>query len=260
MALTDHLREFRNRLFVSVAAILVGFIVAWIFYGQISDLLLSPIIDVGNRLAETKGIKSQPVVSGVSSSFLLQTKVSLVAGLVGSSPIWLYEMWAFITPGLHRNERRWTVIFASIAGPLFMAGVVLGYVVLPKGLAVLIGFTPGNVTNLIDLNGYLSFVLRVLLVFGVAFEIPLFVVMLNLAGIVKGRQLARWRSWIVFGTFVFAAVATPSTDPITMLLLAIPMVVLFLISEVIAHGIDRRRRRHGDVDYADLDDDEVSPI
>lgn len=260
MALTDHLREFRNRLFLCVVAIFIGFIVAWIFYGQISDLLLNPIIDVGKKLARSKGIKSQPVVTGVSSSFLLQTKISLVAGIVGSSPVWLYQMWAFITPGLHRNERRWTVIFAAIAGPLFMAGVALGYVVLPKGLAVLIGFTPTQVTNLIDLNDYLSFVIRVLLVFGVAFEIPLFVVMLNLAGIVKARQLAKWRSWIVFGTFVFAAVATPSTDPITMLLLAIPMVLLFLISELIARGIDRRRRRGGDVDYADLDDDEVSPI
>lgn len=260
MALSDHLREFRNRLFISVLAVIVGFIVAWIFYGQIFDLLLNPILGVSRKLQAQQGIKAKPILNGVSSSFLLQTKVSLVAGLVGSSPVWLYEIWAFITPGLHHNERRWTVTFVAVAGPLFMAGVALGYVVLPKGLAVLIGFTPSNVTNLIDLNGYLSFVMRVLLVFGVAFEIPLFVVMLNLAGIVKGRQLSKWRSWIVFGTFVFAAVATPSTDPITMLLLAIPMVALFLISEVIAHGIDRRRRRNGDVDYADLDDDEVSPI
>ncbi len=101
--------------------------------------------------------------------------------------------------------------------------------------------------------------LRVLLVFGIAFEIPLFVVLLNLAGVLKARQLAHWRSWIVFGTFVFAAVATPSTDPITMLMLAIPMVILFLISEGIAHIIDRRRGRNNP-DYADFDDDEVSPI
>jgi len=260
MTLTDHLREFRNRLFISVLAVIVGTIVAWVFYGQLSDLLLNPIIDVGKKLAASEGIQSEPVVTGVSSSFLLQTKVSLVAGLVGSSPIWLYEMWAFIMPGLHRNERRWTIIFVAIAGPLFMAGVTLGYLILPKGLSVLIGFTPNQVTNLIELNAYLSFVIRVLLVFGIAFEIPLFVVMLNLAGIVKARQLARWRGWIIFLTFVFAAVATPSTDPITMLLLAFPMVALFLISELIARVIDRRRGRDRDPDYADFDDDEVSPI
>ncbi len=102
--------------------------------------------------------------------------------------------------------------------------------------------------------------MRVLLVFGVAFEIPLFVVLLNLAGVVKARHLARWRAWIIFGTFVFAAVATPSTDPITMLLLAIPMVLLFLISEVIARIVDRRRGVNEPDDYADLDDDEQSPI
>lgn len=260
MSLTEHLREFRNRLFISVCAVLIGTIVAWIFYGKITDLLLDPIFSVQRHLLESKGIKTTPVVSGVSSSFLLQCKVSLVCGLVMTSPIWLYELWAFIMPGLHRNERRWTLIFVSIAGPLFLAGVALGYYVLPKGLQVLIGFTPSQVTSLIDLNDYLSFIIRVLLVFGVAFEIPLFVVMLNLAGVVKARQLARWRSWIIFGTFVFAAVATPSTDPITMLLLALPMVVLFLLSELIARVVDHRRGIGGDSDYADYDDDEMSPI
>lgn len=262
MALTDHLREFRNRLFICVLAVVVGFIVAWIFYGQIFSILVRPILDVGGHLLTDKGIRVTPTVNGVSSSFLLQTKVSLVAGIVGASPVWLYELWSFITPGLHRNERKWTITFVAVAGPLFMTGVALGYYVLPKGLSVLLGFTPGDgdVTSLVDLNDYLSFVIRVLLVFGVAFEIPLFVVMLNLAGIVKARQLAKWRSWIIFGTFVFAAVATPSTDPITMLLLAFPMVVLFMVSELIARFIDRRRRLSGNVDYADLDDDEASPI
>jgi sec-independent protein translocase protein TatC len=260
MTLTEHLREFRNRLFISVAAIVVGTIVAWIFYGHIATWLLQPIEHVRVQLAQQHGIQVKAVVSGVSSSFILQSKVSLVAGLVGASPIWLYEMWAFIVPGLHRNEKKWTIMFVSVAGPLFFAGVALGYYVLPKGLAVLIGFTPAHVTSLVDLNGYLSFVLRVLLVFGVAFEIPLFVVMLNLAGIVRARQLAKWRAWIIFLTFVFAAVATPSTDPITMLMLAIPMVLLFLISEVIARVIDRRRGRNGNPDYADFDDDEASPI
>ena len=167
-----------------------------------------------------------------------------MSGLVLASPIWLYQIWAFIMPGLHRNERKWTLIFVSIAGPLFAAGVVLGYVVLPKGIVGPDRLHPEQVTNLVDLNDYLSFVIRILLVFGVSFEIPLFVVLLNLAGVVRAHHLARWRSWIIFGTFVFAAVATPSTDPITMLLLAVPMVLLFLLSEVIAHIVDRRRGVH----------------
>ena len=177
-----------------------------------------------------------------------------------SSPVWLYEMWAFVMPGLHRNERKWTLIFVSIAGPLFLAGVALGYYVMPKGLAVLLGFTPDGVTSLVDTQDYLNFMIRVLLVFGVSFEIPLFVILLNLAGVVKARHLARWRAWIIFGTFVFAAVATPSTDPITMVILAVPMVILFLISEVIARIVDRRRGMNDADDYSDLDDDEQSPL
>lgn len=259
MTLTEHLRELRNRMFVIVVVLVIGTIVAWVLYGQINKLLLHPIFDVQKHLLQSKGIKATPVTTGVAGSFLLQTKVCLVAAIVATSPIWLYEIWAFIMPGLHRHEKRWTVIFIAIAGPLFIGGVLLGYVVLPKGLQVLIGFTPHGVTNLIDLNDYLDFVLRVLLVFGISFEIPLFVVLLNLAGIVRARHLKRWRSWIVFLTFVFAAVATPSTDPITMLLLAIPMTLLFLLSEVIARIIDRRRGRD-DENFDSLGDDELSPI
>src|SRR4029079_13804785 len=114
---------------------------------------------------------------------------------------WLYELWAFIMPGLHRHERRWTLLFVAIAGPLFVGGVALGFWVMPKGLTVMLGFTPDGLSNLIDVNSYLNFVLRVLLVFGVAFEIPLFVVLLNLAGIVSGKQLGRWRSRTVMATF-----------------------------------------------------------
>jgi len=260
MSLTEHLRELRRRLFISVVSIVVGFVVGFAFYAEISKFLTEPYTSTVQRLAEEQGVQSEAVITGVASPFLLQAKVALVSGIVMTSPIWLYQIWAFILPGLHRNERKWTVLFVSIAGPLFLAGVALGYYVLPKGLAVLIGFTPVDVTNLVDLNGYVGFILRILLVFGVSFEIPLFVVLLNLAGVLRARQLAKWRSWIVFGTFIFAAVATPSTDPITMLFLALPMTALFLVSEVIARFIDRRRGRNKDPDYADYDDDEASPI
>ncbi|MGH3472857.1 MAG: twin-arginine translocase subunit TatC [Nocardioidaceae bacterium] len=259
MTLAEHLRELRTRLFISVVAIFVGFIVGWVLYGDIFSLLLSPYNSVVAGLRH-KGIHAEAVINDVGGPFMLQAKVSLVAGLVIASPVWLYEIWAFIVPGLHRKEKRWTLSFVAVAGPLFMAGVVLGYLVLPKGINVLLGFTPSSVTSLVDVNGYFSFVLRVLLVFGVAFEIPLFVVLLNLAGVVRAHQLARWRRWIIFLTFVFAAVATPSTDPITMLLLAIPMTMLFLISEVIARIVDRRRGRDQVDDYDGLDDDEASPI
>lgn len=261
MSLIEHLRELRNRLLIACAAIVIGILVAWFFYADLFDLLLHPLKVTIAHLPEEQQKKIQPFASGVAGAFLLKLKVSLVAGIIGTSPIWLYEIWAFILPGLHRNEKKWTYIFVSIAGPLFLAGIALGYWVMPKGIEVMLGFTPNGISNFIDTGSYLNFILRVLLVFGISFEIPLFVVLLNLAGIVSGRQLGRWRSYIIFATFVFAAVATPSTDPITMLLLAIPMTILFLISEVIARFIDRRRGRNSEEpEYDDFDDDETSDI
>jgi sec-independent protein translocase protein TatC len=261
MTLVEHLRELRSRLFKSILAIFIGTCVGWWQYGRLFDLLIKPFNTSIKALAAERDIHASPVFTGIADAFMLQTKVSLVGGLVLSSPVWLYQIWAFIVPGLHRHERRWTLVFVAIAGPLFATGVVLGYYVLPKGLEILIGFTPGQVQNLIEVDRYLSFVLRILLVFGVAFEIPLFVILLNLAHVVSSRQLARWRSYIIFGTFVFAAVATPSTDPITMLFLALPMTALFLVAEVITRIVEARRRGgEDDTDYEDLDDEEPSAI
>lgn len=260
MPLAEHLREFRNRLFISLCAVVLGSIVGWIYYQELLDLLQEPLDATIAELERESDVDIRAVINSVAGSFLLQVKVALTAGVVLASPVWLYQLWAFIMPGLHRRERKWTIIFVAIAGPLFVAGVLLGYYVLPKGLTVLLGFTPEDVSNLIDVREYLNFVLRILIVFGISFELPLFVVMLNLAGVVRARQLARWRSWIIFATFVFAAVATPSTDPVTMLLLAIPVTALFLVSEQIARFVDRRRGLDGEPDYDRFDDEAASPL
>jgi sec-independent protein translocase protein TatC len=261
MPLLDHLRELRKRLFISVVAIVVASVVAGFFYDQLLALLQTPFEDSVRPLAEEENLNAELTINTVSGPFTLLLKVSLVAGLVAASPIWLYQLWAFIVPGLHSNERRWGMVFGAVAGPLFITGVLIGYYVLPRGIELLISFTPAEVSNLVELSGYLSFVLRMLLVFGVAFEIPLFVILLNLAGVVTGRQLGEQRPWIIVGTFVFAAIATPSTDPISMLFLALPMTLLFFLSEVIARLVDRRRRsRDPEGAYETWDDDEVSPI
>jgi sec-independent protein translocase protein TatC len=146
----------------------------------------------------------------------------------------------------------------AVAVPLFLVGLVLGWLTLPKGLEVLIGFNPDVITNIIDFNEYLQFFTRTLLVFGLAFEIPVFVVMLNRAGVVKGRTLAAYRPWIIIGIFVFAAVATPSTDPFTMTIMAVPMVLLYGISEALARVHDRRKAERGL--NAGLSPDEASPL
>jgi sec-independent protein translocase protein TatC len=163
-----------------------------------------------------------------------------------------------VLPGLYAQERKMSRIFVSVAGPLFLAGVALGYLTLPLALEVLIGFNPEGVTNLIDFNDYLQFFTRTLFVFGLAFNIPVFVVLLNFAGVVKGASLKAYRPWIIIGTFVFAAVATPSADPFTMTLMAGPMVLLFFASEAIARFNDRRRARNAP--NAGLSPDELSSI
>lgn len=258
MALADHLRELRARLLAVSVALVVGIVVAWFFYDALFSLIRDPYDAARERLTG-RGVETEPVISGVASPLLLRLKISALAAVIATSPFWLYQIWAFIVPGLHAHEKRWTQLFSIVAGPLFLAGVGVAYYVLPRGMEVLIGFTPADVQSLIEFDKYLSFIIRMMLVFGVAFEIPVFVVMLNLAGIVRGRTLGTYRPWIVVGTFIFAAVATPSTDPFSMIMLAIPMSVLFMISEGIARLVDRRRAsREGS--YDDLSDDEASPL
>lgn len=261
MPLMAHLRELRGRLTKSLVVIVAATIVAVFFYDRIYELLTGPYRTSIRDLAERQGVDAKLTITGVADPLTLLLKTSLVTGLVASSPVWLYQIWAFIVPAMHKHERRWSVLFAAIAGPLFISGVLIGFYVLPKGLEILIGFTPESVSNFTEIGKYLNFVLRMLLVFGVAFEIPLFVLLLNLAGVVSGKQLGGYRPWIIVGTFVFAAVATPSTDPVSMLFLALPMTLLFLISEMIARLIDRRRARNDlDGDFSAYDDDEVSPL
>jgi len=255
MALGDHLRELRARLLRSVLVLTLALVAAFFFYDQLLALVMDPYQAAVRQLDPST--KTLATINGVGGPLLFQLKLCAVAALVVTSPYWLYQIWAFIVPGLHPHEKRWTRLFAAVAGPLFIIGVGVGYYVLPKGLEVLIGFTPIDLTNLVDFGEYFSFMTRMLLVFGVAFEIPLFVVLLNLAGVVSGRTLGNYRPWIIIGTFVFAAVATPSTDPFSMLMLAIPMTALFIVSEMIARLVDRRRNR---VSYADLPDDEASDI
>jgi sec-independent protein translocase protein TatC len=238
MALSDHFREFRARI-VKIALIwLLGFAVSLYFHDQLIDIVFGPYEQAQKLLPEGT---TEPIISGAGAPLMVYLKLSALGTTVFTAPLWLYQLWAFVLPGLHRREKKWTAIFVVIAGPLFLAGVAIGYLTLPKGLEVLIGFTPDNFTNLVDFNEYLTFFSRTMLMFGVAFEIPVFVVLLNLAGVLKGASLAKHRAWMIIGVFVFAAVATPSTDPFTMTAMAVPMILLFFISEAIARFNDRRK-------------------
>ncbi len=261
MPLTEHLRELRSRLVKSGIAIGLGMVLGWIYYPQLFALLSAPFQGAVEQ-AQAEGRDVTLALTGVADPFVLQIQIAAVAGLVVSAPVWLYQLWRFVTPGLHRHERRWAIGFVAVATPLFFGGVLLAYTVLPLGLEVLLGFTPDNVENIVSVDRYLSFFIRTVLVFGVGFLLPLLVVVLNFAGLLTGKRLISWWRWIIIGIVLFAAVATPTGDPINLLLLAGPILLLVAIAVGICVLNDRRRarRRASEPDYSSYDDDEMSPL
>jgi sec-independent protein translocase protein TatC len=257
MPLVDHLRELRSRLLKSIAAVAAGAVVGWVYYEPLFRFLVRPFQDQLRK----DGRNVDLAIFGVIEPFTFQLKVAALAGVVLASPVWLYQLWSFVLPGLYARERRYTYLFMGSALPLFVAGMWGAYVLLPKSFGILLEFTPPDVNNLIPLDQYLSFMIRFLLVFGFAFTLPVFVVVLNLVGVVSSQRLRSWWRPIVFLIFVFTAAATPTPDPFSMLVLAIPMIVLFGVAVLITTLVDRRRRRaSGEPDYDDLDDDEMSPL
>ena len=254
MPLAEHLRELRRRLLISALAIAMGAVVGWVFFDEIFSLISDPFADIVAQ-AQADGQNVTLALTGVTDPFVLQLKVAAVAGVVLASPVWLFQLWRFVTPGLHRNERAWAYGFAVVATPLFFAGVVLAYVFLPQALGFLFGFTPDNVSNIVDVTRYLTFFLRTVIVFGIGFLLPLLALLLNLAGVLSAKAfIGAWR-WIVLGVFVFAAMATPDGSPLTMTVLALPILGLIGLAMLVAMLHDRRAAR-GEID---LSDDEASP-
>jgi sec-independent protein translocase protein TatC len=241
MPLLDHLREFRSRLIKSSFAVVLGATIGWVLYQPIIRLLTLPFCDLGSSTSPTTSQCGDLYVNGILGPFNLHVKIALLSGIIFASPIWIYQLWAFITPALHKNERRITLAFAAVASPLFASGSYLAYLILPHAVDVLLGFTPNNLGNLVRFDEYLDFVLRLILIFGIAFILPLFLVALNLLGVLSGLAILKpWRV-AVFLCFLFTAIFTPTPDPITMTLLAIPLCLLYFASGLFALLIDRRR-------------------
>ena len=260
MPLMEHLRELRSRIFKALGAVVIGAIVGWIFYEPIFEFIIDPIKSVEADL-RAQGFDIRHHTGERHSPFTLQLKIAAMTGIVLAAPVWIYQLWAFVTPGLHKHERRYGYAFVFTAVPLFLAGVAVALWVLPKGLQLLIGFTPEGVSNFLAVDAYLSFLVRTMIVFGIGFLVPVFVVALNFVGVLSADAIKRSWRWTVVGVFIFGAVATPTGDPLSMMLLAGPMLALILIAFGIALLNDRRRARSGDgVDYDALDDDEASPI
>jgi sec-independent protein translocase protein TatC len=260
MPLIDHLRELRNRLLKAALALVLVMVLGFVFFDQIWSFVSHPFCSaVINGKTGCRRTGDQLVVSGVFDPFMLRVKIAFFVGLIVSSPVWLYQIWAFIAPGLYRREKRWAYLFAGIAAPLFALGAALAYEVMSRGLRYLLGLTPNGVVNLPSVDTYLSYFQGMILGFGLAFELPLALVLLNLAHILTHARVRKWRRLMLFGAFLFAGIANPSPDPLSMLLLAVPCVVLVEVAEIFIYFNDRRRARIPDP-YAGLADDEAAPL
>ena len=262
MTLIEHVRELRNRLLKVALAIIVGTGVGLIpqVFTRLWAFLEHPFCSAVIRgRTGCRVIDDQLTFTGIFDPFMFRVKVAFFFALIVTSPIWFYQLWAFIAPGLYRREKRWTYAFVFTAAPLFAAGAGIAYFAMGRGLKYLLGLTPTGTLNLPSVDTYLSYFMGMLFGFGLAFELPLALLLLNLAGILTHERIRKWRRLMIFGVFVFAGVASPSPDPLTMLLLAAPCVVLVEIAEVIIWANDRRRANRPSM-YEGLADDEVAPL
>jgi sec-independent protein translocase protein TatC len=260
MSLIEHIRELRNRVVKIVLALLVGTGVGLAFFQPVWHLIERPFCSAKiNGHTGCHGLGHQLVLNSVLAPFTLRVEVAFFFALVVTSPIWLYQIWAFVAPGLYRREKRWTYAFVGTAVPLFLVGAGIAYFAMSRGLAYLLGLTPNGVLNLPPVSTYLGYFFGMTLGFGLAFELPLLVLMLNVAGVLTHEFFRKWRRIIIFAVFVFAGIASPSPDPLTMLLLAGPCVVLVEAAELIIWMNDRRRAARASL-YEGLADDELAPL
>jgi sec-independent protein translocase protein TatC len=261
MPLMDHIRELRSRLVKAVLAIVVvmGVVLIPALYDRIWTFIERPFCQAAiHGMSGCHKVGDQLVVSGVIDPFTLRIQVAFIVALVVASPIWLYQIWAFIAPGLYARERRWTYGFVGAAVPLFVSGAAAAYLAMSRGLKFLLGLTPSGVLNLPTVNAYLGYVEAMVLGFGLTLELPLVLVLLNRTRILTHERFRKWRRMMIFLVFVFAGIATPSPDPLTMLLLAAPCVVLVEVAEVIIWRYDRKLARSSL--YEGLADNEPAPL
>lgn len=247
MSLGEHLIELRNRLFIAGIAIVVACVAGWFLSDWVLNALKEPIAVV----AATQGKTASLNYEYITSAFDLKLQISLTIGIVVASPIWLYQIWAFLVPGLTSKEKRYGVGFILTAIPLFLAGCASGWFVFPHIVELMTSFTGSDASSVLSAKTYYDFVLKLVVVVGVAFVLPVFLVLLNFVGVLPGRTILKsWRIAIM-AIVLFTAIATPAADPITMFLLAIPMVFLFFAACGVSVLNDRRRAKR-QVHYDDL--------
>jgi sec-independent protein translocase protein TatC len=261
MTLVEHLTELRGRLVKSVLALAVATIAAFIFFEPILTFLQRPYCDLPSNLRFPPGGEDcQLYVTGILDQFMIRLRVAMMTGAVASAPVWLWQLWQFVTPGLHPKERRWAVPFIASSILLFGAGAVFAYFTLDNGLQFLLGVGGDRITPILTVDKYLSFVTLMLLAFGVSFEFPLLMMFLNIVGVTPTYKLRKWRRAMFFGLCVFAAVITPSQDPFTFLAMWLPLCGSYEFVILFGRLRDRLRKRRDPESTDQWDDDEVSPL
>ena len=258
MSLREHLIELRNRIFKAAVGVLFGSVAGWFLYDPVLSALSAPV----SEIAATRGGSASINFQSVASPFDMKIRIAFFIGVIVSSPIWIYQLWAFITPGLKKHERRYAIGFVGVSIPLFLAGAYMAYMALPNFVRFLVSFSPESFSNYIDAQVYLGFVTRIIITFGLSFLVPVILVGLNFMGLLSGRTMIKAWRWVVVASFTFAALATPTPDVLSMFLLALPLLLLFFIAIGISLMRDRWRRRNDPDALAmdDLDDDEASPL
>ncbi|NIL41128.1 twin-arginine translocase subunit TatC [Salinispora arenicola] len=258
MTLVEHVRELRDRLFRASLAVVAGLIVGFVLAQPAFDLLKEPYCNLPDS-TNADGVCQGFLQLSPADGFLLKLKLALWIGLIVAAPVWLYQLWAFIAPGLHRHERKWGVRLRRHRRPALRRWRVLAYLVVDKGLAFLMESGVTGLSTQLEVTRYISFVTTMILLFGVAFEFPLILLMLNFTGVATARRLLSWWRVVIFVCFAFAAIATPDPGPFGMTLLALSLSLLYFVAVGVAFLNDKRRGRGKEI-YAGLADDEVSPL
>ena len=239
MSLSGHLKELRNRLFWSSIFLVAGSIAGWFMFDAVFAELQRPIVELSKEAGTNATINFPTVVS----AFDVRLQVSIFLGVMMSSPVWLFNIWSFITPGLKKKERKYTIWFVVVAVPLFLAGTALAWASLPTFVQVLVGFTPAGSANVINASDYILFTIRILLVFGIAFVLPVVLVLLNFAGVITAQNILKSWRMAIFVSAVIGAIATPVAEPMAMFLLMVPLLILYFVAAGVATLHDKRLAR-----------------